>query len=310
MRRFASVDLGSNTVRLLLVEETPTGDLRPLREERRIIRLGEGLHTHGRLLEHRIRLAVATLKEFRELCQSYGEVSIYAAATSAVREAENRDEFLRRAETEAGIKVDVITWEEEAALTLEAVLWKLPLAERQSLVFDIGGGSTEFILAQGRRVQATAGTRLGVVRLTERFLTRHPVDPEEFRRLEAFLAPEFAKVREALGSPCPEVLVGTAGTVTTLAALDLGIYPYDPEKIHGAVLKRSRVETLLEDLKRQSLEERLQLKPLEKGREDLIIVGACLALGAMRTFGCGALTVSENGLREGLLLKACGRVRV
>ncbi len=302
MKRFASIDLGSNTIRLLIGEKTDA--LRPIHEERRIIRLGEGLHEAKRLLEHRMTLAIETLNGFRDTCRNFGEVFIYAAATSAVREASNRDEFVRRVKQETGLTLHVIPWQEEAALTLEGVLWKLPLGDRRFLTFDIGGGSTEFILSKGNEVIATAGTRLGVVRLTERFITKHPVEEDEYSALENFLGEELQQVKTTLGNVTPEMLVGTAGTVTTLVALDQNIYPYDVDRVHGTTLLRKRIEFLLRDLCQMTLEERRQLKPLERGREDLIIVGTTLTLEILKAFQCAGLTVSEYGLREGLLLKA------
>ncbi len=304
MKRFASIDLGSNTVRLLVGEQPPDSDLAILREERRIIRLGEGLHKEKRLLDHRIQLAIDTLNEFRQICSEYGEVFIYAAATSAVRDASNRDEFVQKVKLEAGMTLHVIPWQEEAALTLDGVLWKLSPGDDPFVTFDIGGGSTEYIMSRGREVLASCGTKLGVVRLTERFITAHPSDPKEHQALSQFLSEELGKVQQQLGNPPSGKLIGTAGTVTTLAALDLNIFPYDEEKIHGSTLSINRVGELLEDLKAMTLEERVQLQPLEKGREDLIIAGATVALETMRAFECDTLTVSEYALREGLLLRA------
>ena len=304
MQRFASIDLGSNTVRLLIGERAAGQGLTILREERRIIRLGEGLYTDRRLLDHRMQLAVDTLNEFRGICAEYGEVFLFAAATSAVRDARNRDAFVARVLEDTGITLHVIPWEEEAQLTLDGVLWRLDLGDAPFLTFDIGGGSTEYILAQGRNVLGAAGTRLGVVRLTERFITQHPVVPDETRALEEFLNGELEQVKQQLGPVPFNTLVGTAGTVTTLAALENGIYPYDEEKIHGSVLTLAQVERWLSRLGAMTLKERLALKPLERGREDLIVVGAALARCTLRAFGCDRLTVSEYALREGLLLRA------
>ncbi len=305
MKRFASIDLGSNTIRLLIGEQEEGSPLRVLREERRIIRLGEGLHTERRLLEHRMQLALDTLNEFRRICTEYGDVFIYSAATSAVRDASNREVFVERVKSDTGLKLHILPWQEEAELTLDGILWKLSPGNAPFITFDIGGGSTEYILSQGRQVLASVGTQLGVVRLTERFITRHPADPTEHQALSAFLAEELSKVRQELGNPVFATLIGTAGTVTTLAALHLNIFPYDENKIHGSTLPFNRVEKLLEELKAMTLAERLQLKPLEQGREDLIVAGATLALETMRAFACESLTVSEYALREGLLLKAC-----
>jgi exopolyphosphatase/guanosine-5'-triphosphate,3'-diphosphate pyrophosphatase len=182
------------------------------------------------------------------------------------------------------------------------VLWKLPNIEKDILVFDIGGGSTEFILARDRKIVSAVGTQLGTVRLTEKFISHHPIDVNEYKALETHLRRELKLVKEKLSGFPPEVLVGTAGTVTTLAAIDGDVYPYDPEIIHGRSLTFKRVEELLEDLKNKSLPERSAIRAIEKGREDLIIVGGALVLETMRVFECNLLMVSEHGLREGLVL--------
>ncbi|CAI2719315.1 Ppx/GppA phosphatase family protein [Nitrospina watsonii] len=306
MKRFASVDIGSNTIRLLIMERDAEGAFREVESERAITRLGEGIHSEKRLLPHRIDLAVNTLRGFQERCRKYGEVPMKLVATSAVRDAANRDDFVRRVEDELGLHIDVIPWEEEARLTLAGVFWKLPAEDRPMVTFDIGGGSTEFIASRGRKVEAVAGTRLGVVRLTERFITRHPVDADEYRQLRAFLSGELADVKSRLGGLRPEVLIGTAGTVTTLAAMRDDIFPYDPEKVHGLALPRADIERLNDGLKAQSIAERLQIRTLEEGREDLIIAGTAILLETMQAFGCDVLTVSEYSLREGILIDAFG----
>jgi len=304
MRKIASIDIGSNTVRLLVLEASAGRELVVVDSHRAITRLGEAMDTEKRLLEDRMQATVNVLAGFRGICERAGASPVHAVATSAVREAANRDEFLERAWREAGLRIEVIPWEEEARLTLEGVRWKLPQAAADCLVFDIGGGSTEFILARGAEVLGAVGTRLGTVRLTERFLTRHPVDPAEYANLTAHLGREVAHVRDRLPKEKPRALIGTAGTVTTLAALAHGIFPYDPEKVHGLTLSFAAIEALQDDLKGRSLKERLLLKAIEPGREDLIIAGTALTLEVMRTFGQDTLTISEYSLREGILLAA------
>ncbi|MGP0566997.1 MULTISPECIES: Ppx/GppA phosphatase family protein [unclassified Nitrospina] len=306
MNHFASVDIGSNTIRLLVMQVNGQGEFHEVDSERAITRLGEGIHTEKKLLPHRIDLALDTLRGFQERCRKYGDVPMKLVATSAVREAANKEDFVNRAKDELDLTIDVIPWEEEARLTLAGVFWKLPEDNRPMVTFDIGGGSTEFIYSRGRKVEAVAGTSLGVVRLTERFLTQHPVAETEYRPLRAFLAEELADVSRKLGSPKPEILVGTAGTVTTLAAIRDDIYPYDPERIHGMHLPLADIERLNGELKAKSIEERRKIRTLEEGREDLIIAGTAILLETMHTFACETLTVSEYSLREGVLIDAFG----
>ncbi len=303
MTKIASIDIGSNTVRLLIFSGDPDTGFETIDSERAITRLGEAMDKEKKLQEKRIEDTLEVLQRFREKCNAHGNIPIHAVATSAVREASNREEFLKRAWEQAGIEVKVIPWDEEARLTLEGVFWKIPDEGKNTLTFDIGGGSTEYIFSKGKTLLAAHGTSLGVVRLTEKFISRHPVDPKEYRELQTFLQEELQHVKDQLPDLAPEKLIGTAGTVTTLAALANNIYPYDADKIHGTVLSREQIQSIQEDLMSRSNEERLLLKALEKGREDLIIAGTALALETMRIFGCEHLTVSEYSLREGILIR-------
>ncbi|PIQ99873.1 MAG: exopolyphosphatase [Nitrospinae bacterium CG11_big_fil_rev_8_21_14_0_20_45_15] len=303
MNRAASIDIGSNTIRLLIAEKTSNGEFRELESIRAITRLGEGMNTEKYLRTNRMDATIEKLKSFKKKLMAYEPLPLLAVATSAVREAKNQDEFIAKAKN-AGIEVCVISWKEEAQLTLDGVFWKIPDEGKDTLTFDIGGGSTEFILSRGKEVKQSFGSSLGVVRLTERFISRSPTDPKEYSALTDFLEQELAAIREQLNTFTPERVIGTAGTVTTLAAIDKNIFPYDPEKIHRAIIKQERINAIQEDLMRKTLEERLGLAALEKGREDLIIVGTAIVLATLKAFACSQLTVSEYSLREGLLLKA------
>ena len=303
MKKFGSIDIGSNTIRLLIMEADDAGGFKKVDSERVICRLGEGINSEKRLLPHRIDLTLDVLQQFRDQSRKYGDIPIRVVATSAVREASNREEFVHLAQERVGLNVEVISWEEEAQLTVEGVFWKLP-SSGKTLIFDVGGGSTEFIFSQDKQVLASASTSLGVVRLTEQFISQHPVDTREYQKLKNHVREQLDRVHFRLGDPSPEKLIGTAGTVTTLAAMDRNLFPYDPEKIHGLVLSRDNIQHLFEDLKSKSLEQRLEIPSLERGREDLIIADTTLVLETMEAFHCSHLTVSEYSLREGILLQA------
>ena len=304
MNKIASIDIGSNTVRLLILESMGNQDFKTLISKRKITRLGEGMDTKGKLADHRIQATLKVLAGFQKICMENGDPPLFAVATSAVREASNGEDFVCLAKKETGISIKIIPWEEEARLTLEGVFWKLPHENKKTITLDIGGGSTEFIFSEGKNIKEFCSTALGVVRLTERFITRHPVDEKEFLNLENHLKNELQEIKKKLCAFSPEGLIGTAGTVTTLAALKNNIYPYDLEKIHGSCISRQETESILGDLKEKSINQRLLLKPLERGREDLIIAGTAIVLSTMRTFSCDILTVSEYSLREGIILKA------
>ena len=304
MTCIASIDIGTNTVRLVIFQTELTGGLTQLYQTMAITRLGEGMDTKKRLLDARMDETISKLIEFRKKCREFEPLTIRAVATSAVRESSNQQEFVSRAKIEADVKIEVIPWEQEAGLMIKGVLWRLPNTEKDILAFDIGGGSTEFILARDRKIISAFGTLLGSIRLTEKFISRHPIDISEYKLLEVFLRRELREVKNKLSDFPPELLLGTAGTVTTLAAIDENIYPYDSEKVHGKSITFKRVEEILETLKRKSLDERLAMRTIEKGREDLIIAGGALTLEIMRIFNCKLLTISDYGLREGLVLDA------
>jgi exopolyphosphatase/guanosine-5'-triphosphate,3'-diphosphate pyrophosphatase len=304
MKKFASIDIGSNTVRLLILESRGQGDFLEIDSIRRITRLGQGMDTEKRLGQGPMETTLAVLKEFKKSCRKHGDIPIRAVATSAVREAENKDDFIQLARERTGIDIEVIPWEEEAQLTLKGVFWKIPHQNRTILTFDIGGGSTEFILSKGDHVLGTTGTSLGTVRLTEKFISMHPVPHEDYACLTSHIQSELAKVNDRLPALQPEIAIGTAGTVTTLAALDQNIYPYDPLKVHAVSLPVDNIQKIQTDLKAMSIAERLALNPLEPGREDLIIAGAAIVLETLAAFGCASLLVSEYSLREGIILKA------
>ena len=303
MKKIASIDIGSNTVRLLILEYDENQKFQTLASRRVITRLGEGMDVHGRLIESRISATISALSTFRNDCRKNGNPPLHAVATSAVREASNGKEFIDLAREVTGIEIEIISWEDEARLTLQGVFWKLPHANRKTLTFDIGGGSTEFILSEGKNIVNFCSSSLGVVRLTEKFIHQHPVNNNEYENLTTHLSRELKAIKKKLSDFIPQVLIGTAGTITTLAALIRNIYPYDPEKIHGTLLTRQEIEILFQDLKIKSLNERLNLKPLERGREDLIIAGTAIVLKTMKTFKCETLLVSEYSLREGITLK-------
>ncbi len=275
-----------------------------LSQTQAITRLGEGLGATGELSEAAMTRTLAAVSEFCQAAKALGAEETLIVATSAVREAKNGDVFVDRVERATGHWVRVVPGDEEARLTLRGVLEGLPGLSGAFVVFDIGGGSTEFILARERRLTAGVSLPLGVVRLAERYITAGPVDWTRYAEMEREIR---SRLRAGLGdfaaSSRPDHLVGTAGTVTTLAALDLALQTYEPERVQGHVLERPRVERLLKRLGQLPVAERATLPCLEPGRADLIIPGTAICLAAMDHFGLSFVTVSDFGLREGILVE-------
>ena len=187
------------------------------------------MDTHGRLVEARMSATFSALSEFRQDCLDHGDPPVLAVATSAVREASNGEQFIHLAREKTGIEIEIIPWEEEARLTLEGVFWKIPHENRKILTFDIGGGSTEFILSEGKSIADFCSSSLGVVRLTEKFIHQHPVDPAEYTSLTRYLKNELKIIQKKLSAFQPQVLIGTAGTVHT-CGLERKYLPVRPGK--------------------------------------------------------------------------------
>jgi exopolyphosphatase/guanosine-5'-triphosphate,3'-diphosphate pyrophosphatase len=303
--RLAVIDLGTNTVRLLVAEIRPGARWESMHAEQRVTRLGEGVwgsSVVGTLGEAPMARTAAAVTEYVARARSAGATSVRILGTSAMREAENGRAFAERLAKDVGERVEVISGDEEAQLTLRGLRRGLALDAGRFLAFDIGGGSTEYMLARDAALVAAVSLRLGVVPLAERFpfaerldAARYAAMLDEIRgRLATELPPTIARATI-------DVLVGTAGTVTTLAALDLALATYDPQRVHGHRLTRAAVDALLTRLGTLTVTERGALPCLEPGRADLIIPGTAIVVATMELLGADALVVSEYGLREGIM---------
>jgi exopolyphosphatase/guanosine-5'-triphosphate,3'-diphosphate pyrophosphatase len=311
--RLAVIDLGTNTVRLLVGESDGTGGYRPVYAAQTITRLGQGMPADGQLQSEAVRRTLAVLARYRQEAERLRASSIAVVGTSAVRRARNREAFLATARRETGLAIRVISGEEEARLTLLGVRAAIRLGGRPFVMMDIGGGSTEFVLAGGQGIRASVSTDLGSVHLTETHLHSDPPSPQELRAVRDAALAELSRQRagslralESLRETAPPCLVGTAGTVTTLAAIDLALEIYDPDRVNGHRLSRQRLAALCELLAALPLARRRQIRGLEPERADVIVAGAVVSLAAVDALGFPEMTVSDGGLREGILLDLLG----
>ncbi|HHD11402.1 MAG TPA: Ppx/GppA family phosphatase [Deltaproteobacteria bacterium] len=306
--RIASIDIGSNTLRLLVAETTQGGALKEIARSRRITRLGGGFTEETGLKEDAIERTIEALKEFKEIADRNGAECILTVATSVVRRAKNRELFLERVKEEIAIDVKVIDGTEEARLSVEGVLSVIETDKEDTLVVDIGGGSTEFVYCRGSKIlKAKSVENMGVVHLTEGFIKEDPPAREELERLEKRVDEFVRMVKEAIrdvfrAGECE--LCGTAGTVTTLASIDQSLDTYEPELINNYILTYDNVKAIYQRLSLLTLEERKSILSLEKGREDLIIPGAAIVLACMEGFGIYTMRVSDAGLLEGIIIDA------
>lgn len=244
----------------------------------------------------------AAVGEFVAAARRRGAERIRIAATSAVREAANGGEFAARLRALTGERVEVISGAEEARLSLLGVAASLPALRGPFILLDIGGGSTELVVARDRTPQAVVSLRLGVVGLAERFADAGPLDAARFESMRQAVAARLAaEIPEGLALSDAPVVVGTAGSITTLAALDLGLSAYDAARVHGHTLTRAALERRLRHLAPLSLADRARIPCVERGRADLLVPGIALCLGVLDRLGHSAILVSDHGLREGIL---------
>jgi exopolyphosphatase/guanosine-5'-triphosphate,3'-diphosphate pyrophosphatase len=293
----AGIDLGTNTTRLLVADVTG-GTLEELHRETRITRLGEGVDARGRLLPTPIARVRNVLSDYRRTAESLGAERALLIATSAVRDAENGEALLGEIEWSYGFATRLLTGDDEAALMRRGVAAGRALDEG-TLLLDIGGGSTE--LSAGGFHESL---ELGSVRHTERFLYADPPEPEE-------LAACAAAVRSVLAERVPEHLVGSihdavgvAGTVTTLAALDLGLAAYERDRVHGHRLSLAGARRQLERLARLPLARRREVPALEPERAPVIVAGAIILVAVLEHAGLDAVEVSEHDILDGAALAA------
>ncbi|MBI2883202.1 MAG: Ppx/GppA family phosphatase [Candidatus Methylomirabilis oxyfera] len=302
MAVYAAIDIGTNTLRLLVAEAVSADQFTILHQEQTIARLGEGLMPSRLLQDAPTRRSLAVLGRFAETARRFNVLHVAAVATSAVREAGNREEFVAAVLRDSGLSIRVIDGNEEARLTLLGVRHGLRLGSRRVLVMDIGGGSTEFILANGEVIETMVSTGLGVVKLTEAHLNSDPPTPGELEAIEQVVADRIGRLRVALPDLTGTALIGTAGTPTTLAAIDLGLTVYSPARVDGHRLSMTRTRQLLHALATRPLVERREIPALEPGRADVIVAGTVLLVTVMGAFGYNESVVSDSGLREGVLL--------
>ena len=306
----AGIDIGTLTCRLLVAEVQPSGEFKVVDADRRILRLGEGVDIHKRLSQAAMDRVVATLKNWQEKIAKYPLKAMVVVATSAVRESTNRQDFLARITQETGWEVEVLTGEEEARRTLLGLRVGLAPAITDFWGLDIGGGSTECILALKAEVPAVMSLDLGVVRLLERVFRQDPPTAQEIHMAEAYIDQELVKVSKAFG-PLPRLpLVGTAGTVTTLAAMAQGLPRYESARVHNYELTLSIIKRLEQALISKTGPLRLAMKGLEPGREYVIVAGTVILRRIMETFGFDTCRVSDYGLREGILIDKARKLTI
>jgi exopolyphosphatase / guanosine-5'-triphosphate,3'-diphosphate pyrophosphatase len=297
--RVATIDIGTNTT-LLLVADCSDDRVRVLCERAEITRLGRGIGADGGLGQQGIERTLAAIGDYAAIAAQQG-ASIHAIGTEALRRAPNARDFLDPAARILGAPVEVIDGEREAALTFLAAVHSFPQeTQGTAVVIDIGGGSTEIIVAQNGRMEFRRSLPLGSVRLTEKFVHSDPATSAEV----AAVVTEVDSLLASVPFPAePGTLIGTAGTVTTVAAMALHLQSYDPARVHGYCLRRPELERQIDRLRTSTRADRDTMAGLDPKRADVILAGACILDRIALTAYADEILVSDRGIRWGLLIE-------
>lgn len=293
----AAIDCGTNSTRVLIAERGKT-----LERRMTITRLGAGVDQTRRLDDAAVERTLATLREYRALIDAAGAQRIRMVATSAARDALNRDEFFARAEEIVGVAPELLTGDEEGRLSFAGAVAELDASDGPFLVADIGGGSTELAVGHEDAV-AVRSLDIGCVRVTEQFFTEDPPAPEELSAAVLHLRDLLEDFRRQV----PEVsdaprFVGLAGTVSAVAAIEIGLPAYDRERIHHFVLTKAAVEDVFRTVATEPLADRIHNPGLERARADVIVGGAVILVSIMRVLGYTECLVSESDILDGLAM--------
>ncbi|MBI5235791.1 MAG: Ppx/GppA family phosphatase [Deltaproteobacteria bacterium] len=314
--RYAAIDIGTNTLRLLIAGMDNNG-ITPIVYDRRITRLGGKYDEKTGIDPASAERTINALAEFKRQIRLNGVENVTAVATSVVRRSANKEWFLGEALKKTGVVIDVISGDEEARLSLLGVLSVLrPGGCERRMVIDIGGGSTEFILTDTASKPRAWSMEMGVVHLTEMHLKSDPPSAGEVHDLEADIEATINELKQlmlvsgvdpaAYSKAVGAQFVGTAGTITTLAALDMNLIEYDRNRINNHKLSKETIRAVYDRLLAMNMKERSGVLSLEKGREDLIIPGTAITLCVMEAFGFDEVIVSDAGLLEGVILSKGG----
>jgi len=293
----AAIDCGTNSVRLLVSDGG-----RPVSRLMRITRLGKGVDATGRLDPDAIDRTLAVLADYRVEMDRHGVERVRMATTSASRDAANRDEFFERAESIIGTRPELLSGEDEALMSFRGATARLDPADGPFVVVDIGGGSTEFAVG-GSHLEGSVSVDMGCVRITEKFLHGDPPGPDELSNALSVVEQHLQDVQRLLPQVvAPTRFVGLAGTITNVAAVEIGLQTYDPDRIHHFLLSKAAAEDVFRTLATEALADRVHNPGLERERADVIVGGCIVLVQIFRTFGYEDCLVSESDILDGIAM--------
>lgn len=297
-KRVAVIDIGTNTVILLVAAVSADGQIAALHDEARVVRLGEGIHDKPFFLPDAMDRCYAALADFKRKADVLGCERVIAVGTAGFRNAQNASEFITRVQDGLDMTIEVISGQREADLVFAAAKADFPSVSLPLVVLDIGGGSSEFIVEEFGKPVRSVSLPFGSVKLTEKFLKHDPPTQDELTALDDFLCRELA----ALGGPTRAAsFIATAGTATTISALIQNLQSYEPQRVHGSILSCADILGLADALAMEPFVRRQSRPCLEPKRADVIVAGTRILLRACERFGVAACLVSDRGLRYGVL---------
>jgi exopolyphosphatase / guanosine-5'-triphosphate,3'-diphosphate pyrophosphatase len=301
--RYAVIDVGTNSVKFHIGERDGEGTWHAILDRAEITRLGEGLHERGEIGREAMERTVTAIQAMVDEAQRDGALAIAAVGTAGLRMARNGDDVLASIRERTGIGVEVISGEVEARLAYLAARAGLDLGGGSLVVFDTGGGSTQFTFGHGSQVDERFSVGVGAVRYTERFGLARAVTPEVLGEALSAIADDLSRLD---GRPSPDALVGMGGAVTNIAAVHHRLTTYDPDVVQGTVLDRAEIARQIELYRSRDAEGRRAIPGLQPKRSDVILAGACIVATVMDKLGAPTVTVSDRGLRHGLLVDRFG----
>lgn len=304
MARYAVIDVGTNSVKFRIGEKHADGTWTPVVDRAEVTRLGEGLAASGgAFTPDAMERTVAAIAAMAAEAEREGAAAVAAVGTMGVRTARNSGDLIEAVQQRCGIRIEVISGAEEARLAYLAVKAGLGLGSGSMVIFDTGGGSSQFTFGRGETVTEHFSVNVGAVRFAEAYGLADVVAPGDLQRAMAAIGAELARLEVGAA---PDVLVGMGGAVTNLTAVMLALSVYDPEAVQGATLTGREVDRQIELYRSQSTEERRRIIGLQPKRAEVILAGACIVRTVMRKLRQDDLTVSDRGLRHGLLVDRFG----
>ena len=301
--RYAVIDVGTNSVKFQIAERAVGGSLHKVVDRAEVTRLGEGLDERGEIGPGALERTASAIAEMAAEARRNGVRAIAAVGTAGLRIARNSASVIAAIRARTGVAIEVIPGEEESRLAYLAVQAGLGESEGSLVVFDTGGGSSQFTFGQGSRVDERFSVNVGAVSYTERFGLANAVSPENLGKALAAIATDLSRIE---GRPAPDVLVGMGGAITNIAAVKHGLKTYDPDIVHGTVLDGAEIDRQIELYRSHNAEERRTIVGLQPKRAEVILAGACIVRTVMHKLGQDAVRVSDRGLRHGLLVERFG----